>query len=144
MNPKSPSYVKSDPQSDVKLTPSSYKIIQINKENVCFWKVHFNMPKVTPASVQSYHQVIQSHPQIPKLTPNCYQNQLNMTPGRFGPLGRKLGPASSCPLGKAKYVGKMCISCLWARLGGQVTPKSFQSDPKVVQSDLHTPKVTPN
>ena len=144
MCPKSPSYVKSDPQSDVKLTSSSYKIIKINWENVCFLKMHFNIPKVTPPSVQSYHQVIQSHPQIPKLTPNCCQNHLKMTPGRFGSLGRKLGPAYSCPLGKAKYVGKMCISCLWARLGGQVTPKSFQSDSKVVQSDPHTPKVTPS
>ena len=68
-------------------------------------------------------------PPTPSQTVRLARSQFSLTVARL--------------LWKAKYVGKMCISCLWARLGAQVTPKSFQGDPKVVQSDPHTPKVSP-
>ena len=45
-----------------------------------FLKMHFNIPKVTRQSLQSDHQVTQSHPQIPKLTPNWSRNHVKVTP----------------------------------------------------------------
>ena len=45
VSPKSPSYVKSDPKSDVKLTSSSYKIIKICGGNECFFKCTLIYPK---------------------------------------------------------------------------------------------------
>ena len=45
VSPKSPSYVKSDPTSDVKLTSSFHKIIKISWENECFLKCTLLYPK---------------------------------------------------------------------------------------------------
>ena len=117
--PKSPSYVKSDPKSDVKLTSSSYKIIEINWENVCFLKRHFNIPKVTPVSVQSYHQVIQSHPQIPKLTPKSPQNDPRWA--RLAYL--EAGPRVLVPSWKSKIRGKNVYFLFMGPFGWTSDPK---------------------
>ena len=69
VTPKSPSHAKSDRKSDTKSTSALYKIMKICWDNMCFLKMHFDIPKVTSQSSQSDPKATQSHPHIPKVTP---------------------------------------------------------------------------
>ena len=117
-----------------------------------FFETHLHINKIARHSLQSEHQVTQSHPQIPKLTPNGSQNNPKVTPicRKCFQCDSKMPPKPpSHAKSDHRVIPKLTQSHHHMRKGdSKVTPKSpshAKSDaevtPKWLQSHLHTPKV---